>query len=155
MGANCCKQYNEKPFELTNLNQFTTPNNSQKKNSSSSNILNKEKCQQQDENFKEEASVTYIHEPFKLEGDNQEIKKVNGDVDGVESIQQSHQFLQDCIPNNNDSSSEQAESFHCDDTNTKKTILKHELRYCQNQGSAQNKEIVKKKVRFDLKLNFK
>ncbi|CAK62537.1 unnamed protein product (macronuclear) [Paramecium tetraurelia] len=155
MGANCCRQYNDKPYELTNLNQFNTSNISQKKSSTTANILNKEKCQQQDENFKEEASVTYIHEPHKLEGENQEIKEVNGDVDAVESIQQSHQFLQDCIPNNNESSSESAESLHCDDTNTKKTILKHELRYCQKQGSAQNKEVIKKKVRFDLKSNVK
>ncbi|CAD8146771.1 unnamed protein product [Paramecium octaurelia] len=155
MGANCCRQYNDKSYELTNLNQFTSSNISQKKSSSSSNILNKEKCQQQDENFKEDASVTYIHEPFKFEGDNQEIKEVNGDVDGVESIQQSHQFLQDCIPNDNISSSESDESIHCDDTYTKKSILKHDLRYCQNQGSVKNKEVLKKKVRFNLKLNLK
>ncbi|CAD8158962.1 unnamed protein product [Paramecium octaurelia] len=134
MGAVCCTEQFEKGGELDTKIVKLDNNNQQSGNGTAS--ISKELFDSKDK-MQVQMGICYQCQVLKITCECKSIQKLNGDKDDEEIFILSSRSL--------DSSSFESRP---DDTNTKKTILKHQLHYVSN---VQQQQIpIRKKVRFDL-----
>ncbi|CAD8143502.1 unnamed protein product [Paramecium pentaurelia] len=134
MGAVCCTEQFEIRGEL-NTKIFKLDNNNQL-NGNGTATISKELYDSKDK-IQVQMGICYSCQVLKISCECKSIQKLDGDKDEEEIFILSSRSL--------DSSSSESRP---DDTNTKKTILKHQLHYVSNVQQQQIQ--IKKKVRFDL-----
>ncbi|CAK72248.1 unnamed protein product (macronuclear) [Paramecium tetraurelia] len=134
MGAACCTEQFEKGGELDI--KIVKLDNNQQQNGSGTASISKEFFDSKDK-MQVQMGICYSCQVLKITCECKCIQKLNGDKDDEEIYMLSSRSL--------DSSSSESRP---DDTNTKKTILKHQLHYVSNVQQFQIP--IKKKVRFDL-----
>ncbi|CAD8051086.1 unnamed protein product [Paramecium sonneborni] len=134
MGAICCTEQFERGGELDIKISKLEANNQQMGNETVT--ISKELYDSKDKT-QGQLEICYSCQVLKIQCECKSIQKLHGDMDEEEIFVHSSRSL--------DSSSSESRP---DDTNTKKTILKHQLHYISNTQQQQIQ--IKKKVRFDL-----
>ncbi|CAD8049822.1 unnamed protein product [Paramecium sonneborni] len=134
MGAVCCTEQSERAGELDMKITILEANNQQIGNGTVT--ISKELYDSKDK-IQVQMEICYSCQVLKIRCECKSVQKLYGDMDEEEIFINSSLSL--------DSSSSESRP---DDTNTKKTILKHQLHYVSNTQQQQIQ--IKKKVRFDL-----
>ncbi|CAD8134231.1 unnamed protein product [Paramecium octaurelia] len=134
MGAVCCTELFQRGGELDLKMVKSEENNQQILNGTPT--ISKELYTSKDK-IQGQMEICYSCQVLKIHCECKSVQKLLGDVDDEQIFIHSSRSL--------DSSSSESRP---DDTNTKKTILKHQLHYISNTQQQQIQ--IKKKVRFDL-----